>query len=179
MFKKLLDIGDIVGVEGFAFRTQHRRTVGTLPEADPALQIAAAPARREREDGQTFDAFTDPRNPLPPALRRSDRESPTYARFSSSVRRSSPRCANISTSSGYVEVETLILQPIPGGAAARPFITHHNALDIDQYLRIASELYLKKLIVGGFDGVYNSARTSATKAWTARTTPNLPLWRFT
>ena len=80
---------------------------------------------------------------------------------------------------GYVEVETPILQPIPGGAAARPFITHHNALDIDQYLRIASELYLKKLIVGGFDGVYEFGKTSATKAWTARTTPNLPLWRFT
>ena len=80
---------------------------------------------------------------------------------------------------GYVEVETPILQPIPGGAAARPFITHHNALDIDQYLRIASELYLKKLIVGASTACMNSARTSATKAWTARTTPNLPLWRFT
>ena len=85
---------------GFRIPHQHRRTVGTLPEADPALQIAAAPARREREGRTDLRRLHRPRNPLPPALRRSDRESPTYARFSSSVRRSSPRCANISTSSG-------------------------------------------------------------------------------
>ena len=118
VFKKLLDIGDFIGVEGFAFHTNtgelsvHCRKFTVLSKSIRPLPVVKA------KDGQTFDAFTDPE-----------------------VR-------------GYVEVETPILQPIPGGASARPFITHHNALDIDQYLRIASELYLKKLIVGGFDGVY-------------------------
>lgn len=80
-------------------------------------------------------------------------------------------------SRGYLEVETPILQSIPGGAAARPFITHHNALDIPLYLRIADELYLKRLIVGGFEGVYEFSKTSATKAWTERTIRNLPVWK--
>lgn len=78
---------------------------------------------------------------------------------------------------GYMEVETPILQSIPGGAAARPFITHHNALDIPLYLRIADELYLKRLIVGGFEGVYEFSITSATKVWTAPTILNLPAWK--
>jgi len=74
---------------------------------------------------------------------------------------------------GYIEVETPILQPIPGGASARPFKTHHNALDIPLYMRIADELYLKRLIVGGFEGVYEFSKTSATKAWIVPTTLNL------
>ena len=100
VFKKLLDIGDIVGVEGFAFRTNtgelsvHCQKLTLLSKSLRPLPVV------KEKDGQTFDAFTDPEIPLPPALRRSDRESPPYARFSSSVRRSSPRCANISTSSG-------------------------------------------------------------------------------
>ena len=85
---------------------------------------------------------------------------------------------------GYMEVETPILQPIPGGANARPFITHHNALDIPLYLRIANELYLKRLIVGGFAGVYefakdSSQKTSATRGWTSPTTRSSPAWRYT
>ena len=77
-----------------------------------------------------------------------------------------------------MEVETPILQSIAGGAAARPFITHHNALDMPLYMRIASELYLKRLIVGGFEGVYEMARTSVTKEWTAHTIRNLPAWKY-
>ena len=84
---------------------------------------------------------------------------------------------NFFNEKGYLEVETPILQAIPGGATARPFITHHNALNIPLYLRIANELYLKRLIVGGFEGVYEFARTSATKAWTGLTILNLPLWK--
>ena len=77
---------------------------------------------------------------------------------------------------GYTEVETPILQPIPGGASARPFITHHNTLDVDLYLRIACELYLKRLIVGGFEGVYEFSKTSVTRVWTVLTIPSSPVW---
>lgn len=80
---------------------------------------------------------------------------------------------------GYTEVETPILQSIPGGASARPFITHFNALNVEMYMRIATELYLKRLIVGGFEGVYEIGKTSATKVWTALTTPSSPAWSCT
>jgi lysyl-tRNA synthetase class 2 len=79
---------------------------------------------------------------------------------------------------GYLEVETPVLQPIPGGAAARPFITHHNSLDMPLYMRIANELYLKRLIVGGFEGVYEFSKISVTKEWTEHTTQNLLLWKY-
>ena len=153
VFKKLLDIGDIVGVEGFAFRTNtgelsvHCQKLTLLSKSLRPLPVV------KEKDGQTFDAFTDPEiryrqryvdlivNPhVREVFIKRSKIISTMREYFNQV--------------GYVEVETPILQPIPGGAAARPFITHHNALDIDQYLRIASELYLKKLIVGGFDGVY-------------------------
>ena len=157
VFKKLLDIGDFVGVEGFAFSTQtgelsvHCREFTLLSKSLKVLPIV------KEKDGQVYDAFTDPEQryrhryvdlAVNPAVRdvfvmRSKVVS-TMRRFFDSY--------------GYVEVETPILQPIPGGAAARPFITHHNALNIDLYLRIANELYLKKLIVGGYDGVYEFAK---------------------
>ena len=153
VFKKLLDIGDIVGVEGFVFRTQtgelsvHCKKFTVLSKSIRPLPIV------KEKDGQTFDAFTDPE------VRYRQR----YVDLIVNPQVKDvfvKRAKIISTmraffdSFGYVEVETPILQSIPGGASARPFITHHNSLDIDLYMRIASELYLKKLIVGGFEGVY-------------------------
>ena len=153
VFKTLLDIGDFIGVEGFAFHTNtgelsvHCRKFTVLSKSIRPLPVVKA------KDGQTFDAFTDPEVRY--------RQRYVDLVVNPQVRDVFVRRAKIVATMrqffnerGYVEVETPILQPIPGGASARPFITHHNALDIDQYLRIASELYLKKLIVGGFDGVY-------------------------
>ena len=152
-FKKLLDIGDIVGVEGFAFRTNtgelsvHCQKLTLLSKSLRPLPVV------KEKDGQTFDAFTDPE--IRYRQRYVDLIVNPHVR-EVFIKRSKiiSTMREYFNQFGYVEVETPILQPIPGGAAARPFITHHNALDIDQYLRIASELYLKKLIVGGFDGVY-------------------------
>ncbi len=157
VFKKLLDIGDWVGVEGFAFITQtgelsvHCRELTVLSKSLKVLPIV------KEKDGQVYDAFTDPEAryrhryvdlAVNPAVRD---VFAARSRIISTMRR-------FFDSRGYLEVETPILQPIPGGAAARPFITHHNALNIDLYLRIANELYLKRLIVGGFDGVYEFAK---------------------
>ena len=151
-FKKY-DIGDIVGVEGFAFRTNtgelsvHCQKLTLLSKSLRPLPVV------KEKDGQTFDAFTDPE--IRYRQRYVDLIVNPHVR-EVFIKRSKiiSTMREYFNQFGYVEVETPILQPIPGGAAARPFITHHNALDIDQYLRIASELYLKKLIVGGFDGVY-------------------------
>ena len=153
VFKKLLDIGDIVGVEGFAFRTNtgelsvHCQKLTLLSKSLRPLPVV------KEKDVQTLDAFTDPE--IRYRQRYVDLIVNPHVR-EVFIKRSKiiSTMREYFNQSGYVEVETPILQPIPGGAAARPFITHHNALDIDQYLRIASELYLKKLIVGGFDGVY-------------------------
>ena len=153
VFKKLLDIGDIVGVEGFAFRPNpgelsvHCQKLTLLSKSLRPLPVV------KEKDGQTFDAFTDPE--IRYRQRYVDLIVNPHVR-EVFIKRSKiiSTMREYFNQFGYVEVETPILQPIPGGAAARPFITHHNALDIDQYLRIASELYLKKLIVGGFDGVY-------------------------
>ena len=153
VFKKLLDIGDFIGVEGFVFHTNtgelsvHCRKFTVLSKSIRPLPVV------KEKDGKTFDAFTDPE------VRYRQRYLDLIV--NPQVKETFVRRARIMATMreffnerGYIEVETPILQPIPGGASARPFITHHNALDIDQYLRIASELYLKKLIVGGFDGVY-------------------------
>ena len=153
VFKKLLDIGDFLGIEGFAFRTNtgelsvHCQHFTLLSKS-----LRPLPVVKEKE-GQTFDAFTDPEVryrqryvdlTVNPAVRDVFVK---RAKIISTMR-------DFFNGRGYLEVETPILQPIPGGASARPFITHHNALDIDFYMRIATELYLKRLIVGGFDGVY-------------------------
>lgn len=157
VFKKLLDIGDIVGVKGFAFITQmgelsvHCREFTVLSKSLKPLPVV------KEKDGQLFDAFSDPEQRyrqryvdlvVNPQVRETFLQ---RAKIISTMRR-------FFDERGYVEVETPILQPIPGGASARPFITHHNSLDIPLYLRIANELYLKRLIVGGFDGVYEFAK---------------------
>lgn len=153
LFKKLLDIGDIVGVEGHAFYTK----TGELSVHCDRLTVLSKSIRPlpivKEKDGQVFDAFVDPEQRY--------RQRYVDLIVNPQVRETFvKRTKIISTmreffnSKGYLEVETPILQPIPGGAAARPFITHHNTLNIPLYLRIANELYLKRLIVGGFEGVY-------------------------
>ncbi len=157
VFKKLLDIGDIVGIEGFAFITNmgelsvHCRELTVLSKALRPLPVV------KEKDGQVFDAFSDPEQRY--RMRYVDlivnpQVKDTFLKRSKII----ATMRRFFNERGYVEVETPILQPIPGGAAARPFITHHNTLDIPLYLRIANELYLKRLIVGGFDGVYEFAK---------------------
>ncbi len=157
VFKKLLDIGDFVGVEGFVFSTQtgeisvHARNLTVLSKALRPLPIVKV------KDGVTYDAFDDPelryrRRYVDLVVNDGVKEIfIKRTKVFNSMR-------NFFNEHGYMEVETPILQSIPGGAAARPFITHHNALDIPLYLRIADELYLKRLIVGGFEGVYEFSK---------------------
>lgn len=157
VFKKLLDIGDFVGIKGFVFRTQMgEESVHALDLTVLAKAIRPLPIVKEK-DGQLFDAVTDPE--MRYRQRYVDLVVNPHVR-DVFVKRSKiiSTMREFFNSKGYLEVETPILQPIPGGAAARPFVTHHNALDIPLYLRIANELYLKRLIVGGFDGVYEFAK---------------------
>ncbi|WP_185216418.1 lysine--tRNA ligase [Sphingobacterium mizutaii] len=157
VFKKLLDIGDIIGITGFVFTTQtgeisiHVQTLKVLTKALRPLPIV------KEADGKTFDAFTDPEQRY--RMRYVDLIVNSHNK-EIFVKRTKLFNAmrEYFNNAGYMEVETPILQAIPGGAAARPFITHHNALDIPLYLRIANELYLKRLIVGGFDGVYEFSK---------------------
>lgn len=157
VFKRLLDIGDIVGVKGFVFRTQmgeesvHAQKLTLLSKSIKPLPIV------KEKDGQVFDAVTDAE--LRYRQRYVDLVVNPHVR-EVFIKRSKiiNTMRDFFNSKGYLEVETPILQPIPGGASARPFITHHNALDIPLYLRIANELYLKRLIVGGFNGVYEFAK---------------------
>ncbi len=157
VFKKLLDIGDFVGINGYVFRTQtgeisvHAQELVVLGKSLRPLPIVKV------KDGVTYDAFDDPE------LRYRRRYVDLVV--NDGVKDIFIKRNKVYTSmrdyfnaSGYMEVETPILQSIPGGAAARPFITHHNALDIPLYLRIADELYLKRLIVGGFEGVYEFSK---------------------
>lgn len=157
VFKKLLDIGDFIGIKGYVFRTQmgeisvHAQELTVLSKSLRPLPIV------KYKDGVTYDSFDDPE------LRYRQRYvdlvvnegiKDTFlkrTKIYNSMREYFNSC-------GYIEVETPVLQSIPGGAAARPFITHHNALDIPLYLRIANELYLKRLIVGGFEGVYEFSK---------------------
>lgn len=157
VFKKLLDIGDIVGVEGFAFITNmgelsvHCRELTVLSKALRPLPVV------KEKDGQVFDAFSDPEQRYRQRyvdLIVNPQVKDTFLKRSKII----ATMRRFFDERGYVEVETPILQPIPGGASARPFITHHNTLDMPLYLRIANELYLKRLIVGGFDGVYEFAK---------------------
>jgi lysyl-tRNA synthetase class 2 len=157
VFKKILDIGDIVGVKGNVFRTQTGELSINVKELT-VLSKSLNPLPMPKEvDGKVYDAFTDPEQRyrkryvdliVNPKVRE------TFVKRTRAV----ASMRNFLNTKGYMEVETPILQAIPGGAAARPFITHHNALDIPLYLRIANELYLKRLIVGGFEGVYEFAK---------------------
>ncbi len=157
IFKKLLDIGDFIGINGNAFITQ----TGELSVKAKEMTLLAKSLRPlpivKEKDGQIYDAFTDPEMRY--------RQRYVDLIVNEGVKETFVKRTKIFNSMreffnsrGYLEVETPILQPIPGGAAARPFITHHNALDIPLYLRIANELYLKRLIVGGFEGVYEFSK---------------------
>lgn len=158
VFKKLLDIGDIIGVSGFVFTTQvgeitvHATSFKLLTKSLKPLPVVKIDA-----EGKAHDAFTDPEQRyrmryvdliVNPQVRE------TFIKRTQMVN----AMRNFLNNKGYLEVETPILQPLYGGAAARPFKTHHNTLDMTLYLRIANELYLKRLIVGGFDGVYEFSK---------------------
>ena len=157
VFKKLLDIGDIIGVTGKVFVTQMGETtidVKTLTILSKSIR--PLPIVKEK-DGKTFDAFSDPE------MRYRQRYvdlivNPKVREHFKQRTKVINTMRQMFNEHDYLEVETPILQPIPGGAAARPFITHHNALDIPLYMRVANELYLKRLIVGGYEGVYEFAK---------------------
>jgi lysyl-tRNA synthetase class 2 len=162
VFKKMFDIGDIIGIKGYVFTTQvgeisiHATSVTLLTKSLKPLPIV-----KESTDAEgnttTFDAVTDPE------FRYRQRYvdlvvNPQVKEVFIKRSKIMTSLRNSFNANGYIEVETPILQPIAGGAAARPFMTHHNALDIPLYMRVANELYLKRLIVGGFDGVYEFAK---------------------
>ncbi|MGB3587381.1 MAG: lysine--tRNA ligase [Tunicatimonas sp.] len=162
VFKQLLDLGDIIGISGFVFTTKTGETtvhVKELKVLTKSLRPLPLPKDVQDEEGntKTYDAFTDPEQRyrqryvdliVNPQVRETFRK---RTKLVSSIR-------NFLDERDYLEVETPILQPLYGGAAARPFKTHHNTLDMTLYLRIANELYLKRLIVGGFDGVYEFSK---------------------
>ena len=157
VFKKLLDIGDFIGIKGFAFVTKMGEiTIHVTEFKVLSKSLRPLPIVKEK-DGKIYDAFTDP----------DQRYRQRYVDLivNEHVKKTFVQRAQIIQSmreffikNGYLEVETPVLQPIPGGAAARPFVTHHNALNIPLYLRIADELYLKRLIVGGYEGVFEFAK---------------------
>ena len=158
VFKKLLDIGDFIGVRGTVFKTQ----VGEISVHVYGLTVLAKalkplPVVKTDADGKTHDAFADPEQRYRRRyvdLTVNDHVKETFIKRTKLFN----AMRTFFNDKGYLEVETPVLQPIPGGAAARPFITHHNSLDMPLYMRIANELYLKRLIVGGFEGVYEFSK---------------------
>ena len=158
VYKKLLDIGDIIGIEGELFTTQvGEKTVMVKNFTLLCKSLRPLPLPKKDVEGNVYDEFNDPEQRyrqryvdlvVNPAVKETFIK---RTKITNSIR-------EFYNDRGYLEVETPILQPIPGGAAARPFLTHHNALNIPLYLRIANELYLKRLIVGGFDGVYEFSK---------------------
>ncbi|MBC7557618.1 MAG: lysine--tRNA ligase, partial [Chryseobacterium sp.] len=158
VYKHLLDIGDIIGIEGELFTTQvGEMTIKVSNFTLLTKTLRPLPQPRTDEDGKTYDAFSDPE------LRYRQRYvdlivNPHVKEVFIKRTKLFNAMRTFFNNAGYFEVETPVLQAIPGGAAAKPFISHHNALDIPLYLRIANELYLKRLIVGGFDGVYEFSK---------------------
>ena len=158
VFKKLLDIGDFIGIRGTVFKTQ----VGEISVHVYGLTVLAKalkplPVVKTDADGKTHDAFSDPEQRYRRRyvdLTVNDHVKETFVKRTKLFN----AMRSFFNEQGYLEVETPVLQPIPGGAAARPFMTHHNSLDIPLYMRIANELYLKRLIVGGFEGVYEFSK---------------------
>ncbi len=158
VFKKLLDMGDIIGIRGNVFKTKVGETSVSVKELTVlSKSLRPLPVVKTDANGKVYDAFSDAEQRYRQRyvdLIVNDHVKDTFikrTKITNSIREFLNDC-------GYLEVETPILQPIPGGAAARPFMTHHNALDIPLYLRIANELYLKRLIVGGFDAVYEFSK---------------------
>lgn len=177
VWKKLIDIGDIIGIKGYAFITKtgetsvHVRELTLLSKSLRPLPIV------KEADGQTFDAVTDPEFRyrqryadliINPSVKETFEK---RSRMINSIR-------DYLNQSGALEVDTPVLQSIPGGAAARPFITHHNALDVPFYLRIANELYLKRLIVGGFDWVYEFSRNFRNEGMDRTHNPEFTILEF-
>lgn len=162
VFKKMVDIGDIVGIKGFVFKTRTGETTVHAEEFEfltKTLRPIPIPKEVENEDGEkvVYDAFAD--KELRYRQRYVDLIVNTEVRDTFRKRTQLVQTMrNFMNDRGYMEVETPILQPVYGGASAKPFVTHHNSLDMDLYLRIANELYLKRLIVGGFDGVYEFSK---------------------
>ncbi len=158
VYKKLLDIGDFIGIEGELFKTQvGEKTVMVKNFTLLSKALKPLPQPRVDAEGKVHDAFTDPEQRY--RQRYADLVvNPHVKEIFVKRTKLFNAMRTFFNERGYFEVETPVLQPIPGGAAARPFITHHNSLDIPLYMRIANELYLKRLIVGGFDGVYEFSK---------------------
>lgn len=177
VFKKLLDIGDFIGIKGFVFRTQmgeisiHAEELTVLAKSLRVLPIV------KMKDGVVYDGFNDPEQRYRQRyvdLIVNDGVKDVFLKRTK-VFNSMREFLN---SHGYIEVDTPVLQSIPGGASARPFITHHNALDIPLYLRIANELYLKRLIVGGFEGVYEFSRNFRNEGMDRTHNPEFTVMEF-
>jgi lysyl-tRNA synthetase class 2 len=177
VFKKLLDIGDIIGIKGFVFTTKtgeisiHAHSVKLLSKALHPLPIV------KEKEGETFDAVTDPEfryRQRYADLIVNPHVKDTFLKRSQMIR----SIRDFLNDHGALEVDTPVLQNIPGGAAAKPFITHHNALDVPFYLRIANELYLKRLIVGGFDWVYEFSRNFRNEGMDRTHNPEFTILEF-
>lgn len=177
VWKKLLDIGDIVGVKGFVFITKTGETSIHVQEYTLLSKaLRPLPVVKEKE-GETYDAVTDPEfryRQRYADLIVNPKVKNTFVKITSIKN----AIRNFLNSKGAIEVDTPVLQSIPGGAAARPFVTHHNALDIPLYLRIANELFLKRLIVGGFDWVYEFSRNFRNEGMDRTHNPEFTILEF-